>query len=103
MIPKPLKQTLDDLNALSQFFIKAEADMKNGIFVDLTGIDKRVAELCQAVQSAIPEQQEAYIPELNNLISLLDSCEMALRQLPVNDTEDPVSLNPPFSNRHAES
>lgn len=74
-----LHDTLTELNALSQFFVHAEADIRQGKNVDMSGIDARVSGVCQTVQQAIPEQQKLYLPELTILLNLLDSCETALR------------------------
>lgn len=70
---------LEELRDLSLFFIKAETDMKNGIEVDMSGIDKRVHDVCVAVQTASPNQQEVCLPEMNALLGLLNACELALR------------------------
>ena len=80
-----LQHTLAELNELSQFFIHAEAEIRNGKNVDMSGVDARVTELCLTVQQAIPEQQKLYLPELSMLLNLLDSCEVALRLMHQTD------------------
>jgi hypothetical protein len=80
--PTPLTKTLEELNALSRFFIDAEKQLKDGYQVDLSGMDERIGEICKIIQDAIPEQQEQYLPELNNLLKLLNSCETVLRSMP---------------------
>ncbi|MGE4352115.1 MAG: hypothetical protein AB7E52_08005 [Bdellovibrionales bacterium] len=74
-----LQDTLAELNELSQFFISAEAQIKDGLCIDMNGIEGRITAVCQTVQTAIPEQQKIYLPELNILLTLLDSCEQAVR------------------------
>lgn len=92
MTAPSLQDTLAELNALSQFFIKAENEIKNGKTVDMSSIDQRVGDLCQTVQNAIPEQQEVYLPELTALLNLLNSCELALRIMNIsNDDAAPAS------------
>jgi hypothetical protein len=81
MTASNLQDTLAELNELSQFFITAEAQIRQGQEVDLSGVESRISCVCLAVQNAIPEQQQLYLPELNVLLSLLDSCEMALRTM----------------------
>jgi len=91
MTPPALPDTLAELNALSQFFIKAEDTIKGGQAVDMTGIDQRINALCTIVQEAIPEQQEIYLPELTALLNLLNSCEIALRVMQTTETLKEVS------------
>lgn len=79
MTAPSLQDTLAELNELSQFFIQAEASIKNGVAVDMAGIETRINDLCKTVQTAIPEQQKLYLPELTILLNLLDSCEAAIR------------------------
>lgn len=93
MTSPTLQDTLAELNELSQFFITTEATIRNGGEVDMSGIDARVSTLCQTVQTAIPEQQKIYLPELNVLLNLLNSCELALRVM---------QTNTPTSSHHAE-
>lgn len=87
MTSPTLQDTLAELNELSQFFIMTEAAIKNGGEVDMSGIDERVSTLCHTVQTAIPEQQKIYLPELNVLLNLLNSCELALRVMQSNAPE----------------
>ncbi len=89
-----LQHTLAELNELSQFFIHAEAEIRKGQNVDMSGIDARVAELCQTVQQAIPEQQKLYLPELSILLNLLDSCEAALRLMHQTDLPSTATQAP---------
>lgn len=79
MTAPTLQETLSELTELSQFFIAAEASIKNGQNVDMAGIDARVSTLCHTVQTAVPDQQQIYLPELNMLLNLLNACELALR------------------------
>ncbi|MDD3183283.1 MAG: hypothetical protein PHD48_10850 [Alphaproteobacteria bacterium] len=86
--PSP-QETLAELNELSQFFITAEATIKKGQEVDMSGIDDRVTTLCLTVQTAIPEQQKLYLPELNILLNLLNSCELAIRVMQSTQESSP--------------
>lgn len=81
MTAQKLQETLAELNELSHFFIMAEVEIKKGHEVDLSGVESRIATMCQTVQDSIPEQQQLYLPELNVLLNLLDSCELALRSI----------------------
>ncbi|MDX9689113.1 MAG: hypothetical protein EOM37_06925 [Proteobacteria bacterium] len=80
--PTSLTKTLEELNALSRFFIDAEKQLKDGLSVDMSGMDERIGEICKIIQEAVPEQQEQYLPELNNLLNLLNSCESVLHSMP---------------------
>lgn len=75
----PLSETLKELNDLCQFFARAETSLKKGEIVDMNGVDVRVANVCQTVQQAIPEQQKEYLPEMTALINLLNVYEQSLR------------------------
>lgn len=75
----PLSETLKELNALCRFFADAEAALKKGKVIDMTGVDARVAAVCQNVQKAMPEQQKEYLPEMTALINLLNVYEETLR------------------------
>jgi len=86
MTAPSIQETLAELNTLSQYFIEAEATIKSGKTVDMTGIDQRVSQLCETVQTAIPEQQEVYLPELTALLNLLNSCDLAIRMMQSEET-----------------
>jgi len=77
--PPPLQTTLDELKGLDAFFVRAEEAIKRGELVDMTSIDERVEAVCAIVQTAGPEHQKAFLPELTGLLSRLDSCELAIR------------------------
>ena len=68
-----IDSTLTELNALRQFFTDAMTKLNDGQIVDMAGIDRRVAAVCQTVQGAVPTQQQVYLPELTVLIELLSS------------------------------
>lgn len=91
MTPVSIQNTLAELNELSAFFLKAESTIKQGGAVDMSGMDTRISEVCRAVQNAMPEQQQQYLPELNALLNLLNSCETAIRtmQPDSSQTESP--------------
>ena len=86
-----LTDTLTELNTLCQFFSEAEARLRKGQVIDLSGIDARVAEVCQKVETAMPEQQKQYLPELTVLINLLNTYESALKAL--HGTLDEPNIN----------
>lgn len=92
MTSASLTETLSELNALCQFFSDAETGLKKGQIVDLTGIDARVAAVCQTVQQAIPEQQKEFLPELTVLINLLNIYEQSLRTAQ-SSADEPVGQN----------
>ena len=76
-----LDATLTELSALRQFFTNAMTQLAEGKVVDMSGIDRRVAAVCQTVQTAAAAQQQLYLPELTVLIELLSSYERDLRAL----------------------
>lgn len=88
MTAPSIQQTLAELNELSAFFIQAEATIKGGGNVDMSGMDARIADVCQTVQDALPEQQEQYLPELTALLNLLNSCEMAIHNMQPDERSD---------------
>ncbi len=81
MTAASLSETLTELNDLCRLFETAETRLKDGQLIDMTGIDARVAAVCQTVQASLPEQQKDYLPELTILINLLDSYEKTLRSV----------------------
>ena len=83
-----LTDTLTELNTLCQFFSEADARLRKGQVIDLDGIETRVAEICQKVETALPEQQKQFLPELTVLINLLNTYESALKSLHVSLDEN---------------
>lgn len=75
-------ETINELKVLSAFFIKAEEDIRAGKDVDMAGIDDRITAACEAVQEADPKKQEVYLPALNKLLKLLNSCEVTMQSMP---------------------
>lgn len=76
-----LSATLKELDDLKSFFTAAQNQLQVGQITDITGVEKRVAVVCEIVQKAAPAQQEAYLPELTVLIDLLNGYEEDLRRL----------------------
>lgn len=77
----PAANPLDELHALRTFFANAQNNLRAGKIVNMTGIDQRIAAVCELVKGAEPEQQKAYLPELTVLIELLNLYERDLRRL----------------------
>lgn len=73
--------TMNELNALRAFFTTAQTQLRAGQIMDMTGIDVRIAAVCQAVQQAPQKQQQVFLPELSILIELLGTYELELRNL----------------------
>lgn len=73
--------TLGELSELHLFFTDALNQLANGKIIDMTGIDKRVAQICIAVQTASPEKQQVYLPNLSSLIEMLGTYERDLRKI----------------------
>ena len=70
-----------EIISLKEFFTDAQAHLRSGKVVDMTGLDQRIADVCKAVQQSDPEKQRTYLPELTALIELLNSYEKDLRQI----------------------
>lgn len=70
-----------ELSELQLFFTDALNNLANGKIVDMTGIDKRVAQVCISVQTAPPEKQQEYLPNLSSLIEMLGAYERDLRKI----------------------
>ncbi len=85
MTASSLPETLSELNALCRYFMDAESKIRQGEPVDMTGLDRRVKEICQTVQNSMVDQQQQYLPELTALLGLLSSCEAALLAHPPKD------------------
>lgn len=78
---KLLDATQVELDAIRRFFDEAAGKLRDGQVVNMDGLDKRVAAVCQTVQQATPELQHVYLPELTLLIELLNDYERQLRAL----------------------
>ncbi|MFA6279926.1 MAG: hypothetical protein WC612_03925 [Bdellovibrionales bacterium] len=87
MTTSSLPETLTELNDLCRYFMDAESKIRQGEAVDMSGLDLRVKEICQTVQSSMVDQQQQYLPELTALLGLLSSCEAALLQNPPKDDD----------------
>jgi len=96
MTASSLSETLNELNALCQLFTDADASLKKGKMADLTGVDKRVAAVCQTVQESMPEQQKEFLPELTVLINLLNVYEQGIKsmQFPTPEGQDTENAHP---------
>lgn len=70
---EPRSPLFQELKTLQEFFLQANALLQEGKLVDLTGIDARIAHLCQDVQAADPVTQQQSLPELMQLIGLLNA------------------------------
>ncbi|MCL2469671.1 MAG: hypothetical protein FWF24_05515 [Alphaproteobacteria bacterium] len=85
-----LQETLNELHALAAFFLNAEATIKDGGAIDMSGMDERVTVMCEMVQNAPIEQQQLYLPELTTLLTLLDACEQAIHNMtPASEDSGP--------------
>lgn len=80
MTAASLQETLKELNELCRLFADAESALKQGKMIDMTGVDARVAAVCETVQKAVPDQQKEYLPEMTVLINLLNIYEKSLRE-----------------------
>jgi hypothetical protein len=72
-------EILSELSALKTFFNAARDALAQSKVVDMSGIDVRISKVCQTVQKAQAEDQAACLPELTNLIDLLNKYEQDLR------------------------
>ena len=71
---------LDELASIKNFLDAAMAEMRTGSLPDITGLEQRVSEVCQKVQSADDDAQKKCLPELSLLLQSLDECERSMRE-----------------------
>ena len=68
-----------ELTALDQYLHAAGGILRDGHMPDLTGLDRRIAALCQSVL-ALPEiVRKTYLARLQALVRQLDHCNAGLR------------------------
>lgn len=75
-------QIKHELAAIRNYLIAAQDVMKTGHMPDLTGLENRVAILCEAIQTAEPDAQKECLPELMVLLDQLNSCATDIRASP---------------------
>lgn len=75
------QNTMDEIRNLQKLFTDAHALLNEGRILDMTGVENRISQVCKAAQTAEPDMQQKYLPELTVLIDLLNTYEQNLRTL----------------------
>ena len=86
MQPSDLRQ---EVAAVFGEIVAAKRLVRSGRAVDLDGLDKRIAILCEVVAALPGEEGQAMLPLLGDLHASLDELAEALK------TASPVDRNPP--------
>jgi hypothetical protein len=71
---------LHELAAIRNYLLAAQDVVKSGHMPDMTGLENRIAVLCEAIQQAPPDVQGECLPQLHILIEQLNACEQAMRK-----------------------
>lgn len=74
----------DKMRKLSEFILDAEASVRRGKMVDITGIDKDINIICSRVVSLPPAQSLEIQPLMAELIGNLERLGMALKDFKQN-------------------
>lgn len=70
----------DALKKLLSVVTTAQRLIRDRQAVDLTGLDRKVAELCEGIAALPPDQARAFAAPLEALVSALDDLDTATRQ-----------------------
>jgi hypothetical protein len=76
----PPERLKHELAAIKSYLIAAEDVMKLGHMPDLTGLESRIAILCESVQNADNDLQKECLPELLALVDHLNVCERYIKK-----------------------
>ena len=68
-----------ELAAIKNYLIAAQDVVASGHMPDLTGLENRIALLCQSIQKTEPAVQKECLPELTSLLDHLNLCEKGMR------------------------
>lgn len=74
----------DKMRKLSEFILDAEASVRSGKMVDITGIDKDINMICSRATSLPAAQAMEIQPLMAELISNLERLGMALKDFKEN-------------------
>ncbi len=77
----PSLYALEELHAIKDFVLDAQATLKSGRMPDLAALEERTSDLCRIIQQTSSDMQLTYVPELKELVRELDTCEQQLRSL----------------------
>jgi hypothetical protein len=79
---RPAQQSsiLHEMSAIRNYLIAAQDVVKSGHMPDMSGLENRIAALCEAVQNAEPHVQGECLPQLHELLTQLDACEKVMRE-----------------------
>ena len=70
---------LHEFDSLIKYITAAREIVQSGHMPDLTGMDKRIAEICATLTETDPETQQACLPKLTDILQNLDLCENEMR------------------------
>ncbi|MDP9128225.1 MAG: hypothetical protein M3N08_08215 [Pseudomonadota bacterium] len=75
-------QLQHELDSVQSYLTAAQDIVASGHMPDLSGFDKRIAALCNAIQEAHPDMQQQYRTALAAILEQLTACEKSLKTSP---------------------
>jgi hypothetical protein len=75
------------LAALLEVLDRSAELVRNGGMVDLHGLDREAAQLCQEVIRLPPDTARAMLPTMDRILAALEGLERELRRVAVADPE----------------
>ncbi len=76
---KPAAVILHEMASIRNYLVAAQDVVRSGHMPDMTGLENRVASLCESIQKAPSEVQAECLPQLHELLAQLGSCEEVMR------------------------
>ena len=70
---------LHEVAALRGYLAAVKDLLNDGTMAEMTGFEKRVADICLKIQNADKEIQTQALPELTALLNELNVCEQSMR------------------------
>ncbi len=70
---------LREFDSITTYLDAVHETVKQGHMPDMRGLDKRIADLCAALEQAPQDIQQQCLPKLGAVLEKLDICEAAIR------------------------
>ena len=69
----------EELNSIATYIGAARSILKDGLMPDMTPLEKRITDVCLAIQAADSAEQGQCLPQLATILKNLDECERDIR------------------------